>query len=402
MIQCPRLTTAIDFEPSWLRPCCEPMIKMPQFPYEGGSFNLENYISFLNNTLKTLQNDSAEICSGCPVKVKIEPPMMYKATPESHMPSLALPIRLQQILINHFRDLCNCKCCYCWNWRRPRKVGLYSVKNILKYFYDAGMIANNASYSWGGGEVTLLPEFEELSQWIADQGNNKQTILTNGILFSSAITCLLERDAVNIIDISLDSGSPEGYKRIKGVDKFYDVIENIKQYMKQAKRPSIISLKFIILEREDNRNEIEPFFELCKTLDIVNIRYSVDMGIDHTNVKQRTLESVMLFESIAKSYNMHCRPVMLTSGMAEKIENYRKLHITPGMYSSTYIASDYPSADNASIPVLGLADLDNRQGVVNLEAKHQTKLPKQKAKYVNRLFWRITAPLRALGKFFKI
>lgn len=326
MKQCPYLTTYIFFgRHGILHPCCEPSIKLPSFPFGSDDIDIDNYTSFLKNTLKSLQHDNAEICGGCPQKVDLDPDLVCRDSSVEQMPPLALPIKLKTIGISHFNS-CNSRCCYCNAWTLPNKK--INILKIFKQLHGAGMFASNACFVWGGGECSILPAFEETATWIFDQGY-QQMIATNAIRFSPAIATLLEYDAIKNIMISIDCGSPELYKRIKGVDQYDTVCENIKRYIKISKYKSTIQLKFVILEVVDNSCDIDNFFDLCKYFGITNVCYSVDYRINPENIQQKTLESALYFESTAKRYNLNCAAINTSAAVMTKIENYRKLHTAP-------------------------------------------------------------------------
>ena len=167
--------------------------------------------------------------------------------------------------IYHWNE-CNCACFYCSN-RHVTKLKMTQKRNIkgvidvlpnLKKLQKQNLLDENLEVTMVGGEPTLLKEFSGILKFFIKHkyGIN---ILSNGIYYEKYIPKAVKASEKSFLTISLDSGSPEVFKQIKGVDKFNDVLKNIKRYVKDAKdAKNRIMIKYIILEGvNDSKTEID-------------------------------------------------------------------------------------------------------------------------------------------------
>ena len=90
-------------------------------------------------------------------------------------------------------------------------------KNILR---PGGEVA------FGGGEPTIAPEFEDLIKLLTENGFTNMRIHSSGIKYSPAIAEAIKNGVLNIV-ISIDSGCEKTYKKIKNVNCYKKVIENM-------------------------------------------------------------------------------------------------------------------------------------------------------------------------------
>ena len=179
------------------------------------------------------------------------------------------------MLINHHRHYCNCRCTYCPFWNVKPKPPLFSIADILQSLMAQEVIADACTFAWGGGESTLLPEFDEQVILLAGRGY-RQFIHTNAVRFSPAIAEVLRRGQA-VVNVSLDIGDAAGYARIKGIDAWDQVIENLGRYRQQLVRPDALEIKYIINRDSAHPHAIQRFFDTCRRLDIKRVLYAFDI-----------------------------------------------------------------------------------------------------------------------------
>lgn len=180
---------------------------------------------------------------------------------------------------------CNCACFYCSN-RHSTKLKISTKRNYkgkidvlpyLKKLKEKNLLSDDVFISMVGGEPTLLKEFPDLLRFFI-KNNCTVSVLSNGILYEKLINKLLRSNENSKIIISLDCGTKETFKKIKGVDKFDDVIKNIKRYVKDSKEAvNGVVIKYIILEGvNDNKEEIDKWVELCANLGVKRYFASIE------------------------------------------------------------------------------------------------------------------------------
>ena len=165
--------------------------------------------------------------------------------------------------ISHWSD-CNSKCIYCFSSQHPEdfdRKSKYSVLPILKDMFQKGYLAENAQVSFGGGEPTLLDEFEDIMNFLLDNYFWGIRVHTSGIKYSQAMARAINEIRGYIV-VSVDAGSKDVYEKIKQVPCYDIVRENIRKYALQTTFLGrfLISAKYIIIPGiNDTKAEIEKW-----------------------------------------------------------------------------------------------------------------------------------------------
>lgn len=157
---------------------------------------------------------------------------------------------------------CNSSCIYCMGHYASPEDGA-EVLNVIKQFHELGLFDEDCLFDWGGGEPTLNPIFNETSEWLIKH-NYCQRINTNGIKYSSIVEDALKHNRTTL-RLSIDAGTEECFKKIKGTNAYYDVWNNIKEYRKYSDQ---IYLKYNFFNLNANKNEVDVFLAKCKEIDI--------------------------------------------------------------------------------------------------------------------------------------
>lgn len=176
----------------------------------------------------------------------------------------------------HYNMSCNAKCTYC-TYSYIERGFKYKVLPLVKQIIEKKILSQNALVYMSGGEITISPEFEELLSILLNYLYSQIEILTSGIKYCKSIEDAFIQNKCRLM-ISLDSSTPETYKKIKQVDCFDKVVDNIKNYVKASDNAKKnITLKYIIVDGvNDNIEEITNFIQLVKNLEIENIRLDFD------------------------------------------------------------------------------------------------------------------------------
>ncbi len=185
------------------------------------------------------------------------------------------------IIVKHFKQ-CDCSCIYCCEqYLSKRKIVLkskrseyYDLLPIIEESYKRGIIdKEELDVHFQGGNVSVLEEFEPLVDIFMQNGVKRVEIATNGIKYLPKIAEIAGKTFVDV-NISIDSGTRETFKKIKTVDKFEEVVENLKRYVKL---PILLRLKYILVRGvNDNKEEITKYIELMKEIGIKNSELMID------------------------------------------------------------------------------------------------------------------------------
>jgi MoaA/NifB/PqqE/SkfB family radical SAM enzyme len=117
----------------------------------------------------------------------------------------------------------------------------------------------------------VLKEFPDILKFVMKH-HYSIDLSTNGIFYEKYIPKALRETPNSYMIISVDAGTRETFKKIKGVDEFDNVIKNLAKYVKEAKETSNrIMAKYMILEGiNDNREEIDKWIEVCQSIGITS------------------------------------------------------------------------------------------------------------------------------------
>ncbi len=197
--------------------------------------------------------------------------------------------RFREIEITHWVH-CNCSCCYCamlpvtkgkktiFKMNSPYVVLLPVIKRLLK----ENRLHPNAFFSITGGELTMLKEFPDIMKLLLKQPGTSYgfCLQTNGMKYEKLLSKAIEKDNRTTIVISVDAGSPELFKLIKKRDTFKDVINNLKHYLKDAKKcgreDKIVSKYIIVPNVNDKKEEIDKWIKICKDIGIKTLQPSIE------------------------------------------------------------------------------------------------------------------------------
>ena len=248
-------------------------------------------------------------CEGC---YQIE-----EKAPETHRKIYDLAIAAWQI--------CNSNCVYCeaeylknyknylddYKTFHKKFVEQYNFLKVIKDLTEKEILAKEARIDITGGEPTMYPRFNELLAVLTDYGCKNMRILTNAISYSPSIEKALVADAATMI-ISIDAGSKEMHRKVKGVASYDMVWENIKKYAKLLPPNSKhdMDLKYILIPGlNDIKKEVETWIKLSKLAGATCVSVDVDFRVlAKVNVDKKIQKKLVdLFEFAikkAKKYNI--------------------------------------------------------------------------------------------------
>ena len=189
---------------------------------------------------------------------------------------------------------CNAKCIYCV-FAYVDKGQKYDVVSIIKSLIDRNLLDKKSKLMLSGGEITISPKFEELIT-LLDQNLDSQIYLaTSGIKYSKALENMFSRNKC-WETISLDCGCSDTYMKLKRVDCFNQIVNNIKEYTnKVPTAPLSIILKYIIVDGiNDNKEEIKKFFDVVNDLKVKNI--IADVNFEDYSVTNNKIVPKYYFE----------------------------------------------------------------------------------------------------------
>ena len=193
---------------------------------------------------------------------------------------------IDQIQFNYWVK-CNSSCIYCYaenNKRVFANMVPYNVLPVIEDLVARGYFRASGEIAFGGGEPTIYPEFDELVNLFTKNGVTNMRVHSSGIKFSPAIENSIRQGALNVV-VSIDSACAETYKRIKRVDCYDKVVENLTKYAAANQDGyGLMTTKYIIIPHiNDNIKEIEGWIQNTRkmggrwlALDIEDVWYKMN------------------------------------------------------------------------------------------------------------------------------
>jgi hypothetical protein len=122
--------------------------------------------------------------------------------------------------INYYsRSACNFKCAYCGSPTHTKKEaeGALELGHAISAFREVGLLSDFYSVVLStSGEPTLHPKRQDFYDSFDGYA---LSINTNGSVFDKGLFALMQEKMVRLV-VSIDSGTSETFKKIKGVDQF--------------------------------------------------------------------------------------------------------------------------------------------------------------------------------------
>ena len=279
---CSDLQNSIFFGPDEIRTCCK------RFFYRG---EMKGDVVLLKTKKKNLdalairkskQNLIEDInkgnetpCTGCPY-------LEFKDWHENSKKGY-------DYISMEYHSICNLKCSYCSDKYYGGLNVQYDIEKLINDLIKTNTFDDNATFIWGGGEPTIVKNFNKLINVIIKAlPNSKQKVLSNSVKFSRHIKNLLNSGRIDLVT-SIDAGSEETFLKIRGKNRIYQVLENLYRYSKKC--PEKVVIKYIFTEGNLELNEIIKFVAKIRKMNLTKnvFQISTDFNDETINVKQLQL-----------------------------------------------------------------------------------------------------------------
>ncbi len=214
-----------------------------------------------------------------------------------------------------YHSICNMRCQYCSDTYYSGKGVSYNVQDLVDELIDDGSFASLKSVVWGGGEPVLDRLFDPIIQRIADGFPAiKQRVITNSSVYSKKIEDLLRNDRITITT-SVDAGTPDKFREVRGNPKFDDVFNNLVKYA--AVRPGNVTVKYIILQNNSSHDELLAFSKNVASHSLAGCNFQI--SCDFTSEKidlDLVIAGVSLFGMLM---DLDCRIVFFDELLRQRI-----------------------------------------------------------------------------------
>lgn len=175
---------------------------------------------------------------------------------------------------------CNLKCVYCFTLlpvHTNKKVSYDLVAVITdmlagRHFDPKGLV------TWGGGDISALPEFNEISELFQNYGAT-QDFKTSAFKYLKGVADALRRN-VGKVEVSIDAGTRETYAAYKGRDAFDRVVENVLRYRECGD----VQLKYIADRSNVTDADVDGFVGLVERVRPTLVTITAEMSAAYSKL----------------------------------------------------------------------------------------------------------------------
>jgi len=279
----------IDQGDECIKACCE---WYPPYPYfislqETAEETLKKFFDARKRTIAECMKASMLKRQGIESKRKITEgcakcPFFTKAKWAERRTDL-----IKHVYLAVYPSPCQSKCVYCnvGEWMRgfnvaESKIYYEKVFEVISLAKEKNMIADDANWTVACGEITIHPLKERIYDFVRGQATK---FYTNGFVYDEGVAENLRLNPRSDILLSLDSGTPETFAKMKGVDKFDVVLKNMDEYCENGARPGQVRYKYILMPGlNDNLSDYEGIVQTMKRHETNNIILTRDYRRDST------------------------------------------------------------------------------------------------------------------------
>lgn len=280
-----------------LQPCCASMFKhkSPVLSYESTlETSLEKFLFMRENLIYEIKKGNAENtpCAGCSGINE----RYYASSPQ-----------IREINFS-FTKFCNFNCAYCNSASRSYKslsekekerLNKFSLSESVLAAKKLGIVNDETVFDLASGELTAQRDCDEILDTLIASGGFID-IFTNAGIFSQKIAHGFDKGQVSIL-VSIDCGTRETFKKIKGVDLFEKVCENLRKYSDAG---VLIKLKYILLNSvNDNDDDIDGFVRLCRKIKPFSVHLTRDLH--EGKITESEKQAAISFARKTKEFDVH-------------------------------------------------------------------------------------------------
>lgn len=246
-------------------------------------------------------------CDGCPF-------LEFKEWPSLHN------LDVRYLSMEH-HSVCNLKCTYCSELFYDGKRARYNVNALVNSLLENDSLDNCQMIVWGGGEPLLDSHFGKMIETLKSKlPEIRQRVLTNAVAYSKTIDSLLKKDSIDITT-SIDAGTEETFRLIRGKPYLKQVLRNLQKYAQSnAKR---ITIKYIFTEGNSSFAEIKAFVSQMKRFNLLtcNFQISSDFTIESVSIEN----AVLMIALHGLLNDADCRVVFADDLLRKRLEDVNPL-----------------------------------------------------------------------------
>lgn len=193
---------------------------------------------------------------------------------------------IHYVNLSMYPSPCQCRCIYCNIHKEDQSIRSETAKAAYQKLFATldraqacGLIAADAIWQVSCGEIAIHPFRERILNYVAGK---RTAFYTNCIKYDEDIAQNLHDNPASIINLSIDSGTPATWHKVKGLNNFETITENLAKYYAKSSQKGQITLKYIVLpDINDTYEDFASLMEIAKVLEVQHIEISRDTRIKY-------------------------------------------------------------------------------------------------------------------------
>lgn len=281
---CFDLHNSIFLAPDEIRTCCKRYFHKDELKgdvvllkgKDKEIFTYENILSKKINLFKEINRENAPECEGCPF-LKFD---KWGAPLEHGIKYLSF----------EYHSVCNMRCTYCSDTYYGGKESVYDIEKMIDSFKEREKISNIPYVIWGGGEPTLDKSFVKIIKILDSTfDTTKQRVITNAVKYVPELKELIDKNKAYIVT-SIDAGTVDTFKLIRGISQIDKVLSNLKIYSND--NPHNIIIKYLLLDNNKSFEEIGEFINLINKYELNECNFQISYNFKSDIIGYEDLESI--------------------------------------------------------------------------------------------------------------
>lgn len=274
---CPDLHHSLFVAPNELRHCCKRFFvdgelcgDVPIFDISNDpeSFSVARILQAKKKLHNQINQDEKTPCSGCPWLEKRQ----WGAFEQFELRHLSLEPH----------SVCNLRCSYCSDTYYGGKWPKYDLMELLAGLLQDAKIAKDLSVVWGGGEPTLLKNFDEIFSMVLNHfkpASNR--VFSNAMIVNSTLLKYLKQGKVTMTT-SIDAGTEDVFKLVRGKAGLYKVLENLRIYLENGAIG--ITIKYIFTNGNSSQDQVQKFINEIKSFNLTSCSFQISSDFKHEEI----------------------------------------------------------------------------------------------------------------------
>jgi radical SAM protein with 4Fe4S-binding SPASM domain len=183
-----------------------------------------------------------------------------------------------EIIILMLTSVCNMECLHCphpvWKQEEDYRPAFIEWDLVEKALQEISQYKISVLRLTTQGEPLLDKRAVEVVRRAKELGIYPVDLTTNGLLLTPSISESLIDAGLDIIDVSLDAFTEEGYRRVRRNDNFQKIVGHVHELIRiRDEKKSSLRIMVSMIEQPETRDEMEAFQKYwSKRVDRVLIR----------------------------------------------------------------------------------------------------------------------------------